>query len=294
MRILALDIGGTSIKAAAWEEGMLSEIREYDTLAGEGGASVLSRAGDILERMGPCDAIGISTAGQIDSARGLVLYANENIPGYTGIEIGPVLQKRFLVPVVVENDVNAAAIGEGVCGAARRYDSYLCLTYGTGVGGAIVINGELYTGFCGAAGEVGSMMIHGTESPLMDERKGYYEEYASTKALVASVKRIDPAIQNGREVFAAMERPEIGKIIEEWIWEISHGLVTLIHIFNPQCVVLGGGVMNQDYVIERVEKVTKSRVMPLFRNVSFCRAHLGNAAGIWGIIHLTLKRLELE
>lgn len=294
MRILALDIGGTSIKAAAWEEGVLSEIREYDTLAGEGGASVLSRAGDILERMGPCDAIGISTTGQIDSSRGLVRYANENMPGYTGIEIGSILQKRFMVPVAVENDVNAAAVGEGVCGAARKFDSYLCLTYGTGVGGAIVMNGELYTGFGGAAGEVGSMMIHGTENLFTDERKGYYEEYASTKALVASVKHIDPLIQNGREVFVMQDRPEIRKVIDEWIWEISHGLVTLIHVFNPQCIVLGGGVMNQDYVVRHVEEVTKSRIMPIFRNVEFLRAQLGNAAGIWGIVHLTLKKLKLE
>lgn len=292
MRILALDIGGTSIKAAAWEDGTLSEIWEYDTMAWLGGADVLGRAGDILEGMGPCDAIGISSAGQIDSRKGIVRYANENMPGYTGVEIAPVLQKRFRVPVVVENDVNAAAIGEGAYGAARGFGSYLCLTYGTGVGGAVVLNGELYTGFCGSAGEVGSIITHGIEGPDIEERRGYYEEYASTKALVISAQKADPSIQNGRELFGMLERPEIKKAVDEWIWEISHGLVTMIHIFNPQCIVLGGGIMNQQYVTGQVEKVVKSRIMPAFRKVAFYKAELGNAAGIWGVIHLVLNGSE--
>lgn len=292
MRILALDIGGTSIKAAAWEDGTLSEIREYDTMAWLGGADVLDRAGGILEGMGPCDAIGISSAGQIDSYRGIVRYANENMPGYTGIEIAPVLRKRFGVPVVVENDVNAAAVGEGAYGAAQGCGSYLCLTYGTGVGGAVVLNGKLYTGSCGSAGEVGSIITHGIDGPGIAERKGYYEEYASTKALIAGAQKADPSIRNGRELFAMFERPEIKKAVDEWIWEISHGLVTMIHIFNPQCIVLGGGVMNQQYVVAQVEKVVRSRVMPAFRNVGFYKAKLGNAAGIWGVIHLVLERPE--
>lgn len=292
MRILALDIGGTSIKAAAWEDGILSPIQEYDTNAHQGGVVVLHRVENILESMGACDAIGISTAGQIDSEKGIVRYANENMPGYTGLEIASILRKRFRVPVKVENDVNAAAIGEGIGGVAREYDTYLCLTYGTGVGGAVVLNKELYTGSGGVAGEVGSMITHGIKASHTDERSGYYEEYASTKALIANVQRIDPSIRNGRELFQKMECPDVRKVVDEWIWEISNGLVTLLHIFNPQCIVLGGGVMQQEYVVQCVEDVTKRRAMPVFKDVVFCRAHLGNTAGIWGIIFLTLEELK--
>ncbi len=119
MKLVVLDIGGTSIKYAKYEDGILKNFSERSTDAKKGGAYVVQNAVEIIQSLKPFDGIGISTAGQVDSASGCIRYANENIPGYTGMKIREILENEFGVPTAVENDVNAAALGEGYFGAAK-------------------------------------------------------------------------------------------------------------------------------------------------------------------------------
>lgn len=291
MRIAALDIGGTSIKSGIWNGQGTTELKEQDTNAKLGGPYVMERALEILKSYGTFDAIGISTAGQVDWEQGSIRYANENIPGYTGMQIRQILEKEFSVPVAVENDVNAAAQGEGIFGAGKGADSFLCLTYGTGVGGAIVMNGQVYRGSCFSAGEFGAMVMHPEDVREGDPFSGCYEKYASTTALVREAKKLDPSLENGRRIFEEIGRPEVKAVVDAWTDEIVHGLVTLIHIFNPSVVVLGGGVMAQPYVLSQVREKTMNRIMSSFRNVRLEQAALGNQAGLLGAAYLASRRL---
>lgn len=294
MRLALLDIGGTSIKSAVWEDGNISGYRECLTQAKRGGEHVVERAVRQISEMGCFDGIGISTAGQVDAAKGSIRYANENIPGYTGIRLKEIMERMFRVPTAVENDVNAAALGEGRYGAAKGLKDYLCLTYGTGVGGALVINGEIYRGIAGSAGEFGSMVIHGRDVISGKRISGCYEDYASTRTLVERVQQIIPSITNGREVFESLEDPTVKKIVDEWVQEIAHGLVTLIHIFNPGHVILGGGIMEQPYLSEAVKHSVRGRIMSSFGDVRLLRAKLGNMAGLWGASSLAEKAVWKE
>lgn len=291
MRIAALDIGGTSIKSGIWDGEGTTELKEQDTNAKLGGPYVIERALEILKSYGTFDAIGISTAGQVDWEQGSIRYANENIPGYTGMQIRQILEKEFSVPVAVENDVNAAAQGEGIFGAGKGADSFLCLTYGTGVGGAIVMNSQVYRGSCFSAGEFGAMVMHPEDVREGDPFSGCYEKYASTTALVREAKKLDPSLENGRRIFEEIGRPEVKAVVDAWTDEIVHGLVTLIHIFNPSVVVLGGGVMAQPYVLSQVREKTMNRIMSSFRNVRLEQAALGNQAGLLGAAYLASRRL---
>ncbi len=293
MGIVVLDIGGTSIKYGIYENGSMEHVSECDTEAWKGGAYLMQKAAGIIRSMGPCSGIGISTAGQVDSLRGRIIYANENIPEYTGMEICSMLEQEFGVPVAVENDVNAAALGEGYFGAAKGKPDFLCLTYGTGVGGAFVSGGEVYRGFSGSAGEFGSMIIHGRDVEQGRRISGCYEYYASTKALVRQAREIAPQIRNGRQVFENIDLPGVRAVVDEWIWEIAHGLVTLIHVFNPGCVILGGGVMAQEYVMDSVRTVVKERIMPSFRDVEIIHASLGGWAGVWGAAYIAEKKQKV-
>lgn len=291
MRIAALDIGGTSIKSGIWTGGPAEDVREQDTNAKRGGAYVVERAKEILHSYGSFDAIGVSTAGQVNSEEGFIRYANENIPGYTGMRIRDILEQEFSVPVAVENDVNAAAIGEGMFGAGMGHDDFLCITYGTGVGGAVVIGKEIYRGCSFSAGEFGGILIHPEDRVEGEPFSGCYEKYASTTALVARARKLDESLVNGRKIFERIGEPQVLAVVDGWTDEIVHGLVSLIHIFNPSCVVLGGGVMAQPYILEQVRAKTEKRIMSSFRQVDINQAVLGNQAGLLGAASLGARLL---
>lgn len=292
-KIAVLDIGGTSIKSGIYENGRLSGQKETDTNAMRGGDYVMEQMVHILREMGEFERIGVSTAGQVDSQAGVIRYANSNIPGYTGMRIRDLLQEEFLVPAAVENDVNAAALGEAAFGAGQGYPDFLCLTYGTGVGGAIVKNGSIDTGAGFSAGEFGAMVVHASDrEPQRDIFSGCYERYASTTALVTRAKAADPSLQNGRAVFGRLEEEFVRQIVDDWILEIVYGLTTLVHIFNPSCIILGGGVMSQKYVLKKVQEVLYNHIMPSFRDVTIKAAQLGNTAGLLGAASLAEKMEE--
>ena len=252
----------------------------------------MERAKEILHTYGDFDAIGISTAGQVDSQNGKIHYANDNIPNYTGMEIRAVLEKEFGVPVAVENDVNAAALGELYFGAAQGSENFLCLTYGTGVGGAIVLNGGIYTGNTFSGASFGGIVVHPEAIKKDVEFSGCYEKYASTTALVKRVMAVDAALDNGRKIFEAFERPEIRAEIDAWIDEIVYGLITLIHIFNPSDILLGGGILAQKYIIEEVCRRVDEGISEGFRGTKIRQTGLGNQAGLLGAAWLASGFLE--
>lgn len=286
MATMVLDIGGTAIKSGLYENGVLSEIRETATEASQGGPHVVAKAKEIIASyrdICPFERIGISTAGQVDPVCGCIIYANENIPGYTGTMLKEIMEQEFQVPAAVQNDVNAAAIGEAVFGAGRDQKDFVCLTYGTGVGGAIFTGGKLYAGSSFSAGEFGGIVIHPADRNLKtDMFSGCYERYASTTALVQNAKAKNPAFLNGRILFEHLQEPEVKQLIDQWIMEIVYGLITIIHMMNPACAILGGGIMEQPYVIEQIRNQLYPNLIPSFRHVQIKKAELGNQAGMLG------------
>lgn len=291
MRIAVADIGGTAIKAGIWNGKEISDFREIDTLAYEGGLKITKRVIDLFKEYGDFDAVGISTAGQVDITDGSIYYANENLPNYTGLKVKDIFENEFNVPVFVDNDVNCAAYGELNFGAAQGLSDFLCLTYGTGVGGAIVIDGKIYYGSTFGGGSFGGIVTH---PEMIDgtDFSGCYENFASVSALVRNVSAIFPELNSGRRVFDAFGHPEVRKIIDSWIDEVSFGLITLIHIFNPSDIVLGGGVMAQPYIIEKLTDIIAKNVSSQWNGVALHQAKLGNLAGLIGAASMAENSLK--
>ncbi len=286
MATMVLDIGGTAIKSGLYTDGTLTDIQETPTEASRGSDFVVQRIKEIItsyRQHSSFDRIGISTAGQVDPVRGQIIYANENIPGYTGTRLGELMKQEFQVPTAVENDVNAAAIGEFAFGAGKDHKNFVCLTYGTGVGGAIFSDGKLYSGSSYSAGEFGAIVTHPEDRMVeQDMFSGCYERYASATALVKRAMQLDPALDNGRKIFQRLEEPDVRTLVDRWIMEIVYGLTTIIHMMNPECVILGGGIMEQPYVSEQLREKLYPNIMPSFRHVLIEKAALGNRAGMLG------------
>ena len=290
MKILAFDIGGTEIKYALCDEYFnLSDQNSVPTNAQEGGKAIISRVVEIIKSYDGIDRVGISTAGQVNSAKGEIIFASDNIPNYTGTKIKETVETETGIPTAVENDVNCAALGEALFGAAKGYSDFICLTYGTGIGGGIFINGELYRGTAFAAGEVGHLITHAGGRKCTCGGEGCYETYASAKALVKSAEKLLSRPINGKEVFECFDNPEIRKLIDGWIDEIVIGLKSLIYIFNPSLIVLGGGIMNENYIIDEINIKLQSSLMLSFKNVKAVKAAAGNSAGKLGAAYLASK-----
>lgn len=292
MRILAIDIGGTAIKSAITDEnGHINEIKETDTNAKNGGPYVMERALEIAHSYKDFEVIGISTTGQVNSKEGIIVYANENVPNYTGTNVKAIFEKEFNIPTYVENDVNAAAIGETQFGAGREFNDLLCVTYGTGIGGAIVINRKIYGGTQGLAGEFGHIVTHPHGKTCGCGQDGCYEQYASTTALVREAKRLSPDLINGRVIFDEwhMGNEQVKNVVDNWIDEIVIGLVTLIHIFNPNALILGGGILAQPYIENEINKRIGRRVMKSYADFRVVKAELKNTAGLLGASYIAYE-----
>ena len=288
MRILTFDIGGTFIKYGLCvfdgERYILDESHKVPTEADKGGQAILDKLIDIISTYDNIDRIGISTAGQVDSENGVVVYSTGNIPYYTGMMIKKHIESKTSIPTFVENDVNAAAIGEAQFGSAIGYKDFICLTYGTGIGGAIYLDGEIYKGAGSSAGELGHMIIHSGGKQCTCGGEGCYECYASAKALLSAVKKVTGKDMDGFEIFSKenFQKPEIRSVIDNWIDEIIAGLINVIYIFNPPLIVLGGGIMNEDYIIDLIDRKLYPKLMDNYRKVKIVRSKNGNNAGMLG------------
>lgn len=285
MRILTFDIGGTFVKYGVCNERFeLLEKHKIPTEAQKGGQELIEKIIKIIESYDDIDRVAVSTAGQVDSDNGIVVYSTDNIPYYTGMMVKKLIENKTGIPTYVDNDVNAAAMGEAKFGAAIGASDFICLTYGTGIGGAIYINDSLYRGSGNSAGEIGHMIIHSGGKQCTCGGEGCYECYASANALINAVNRISPQPLNAYEIFEKknFEKPEIRSEIDKWIDEIIVGLINIIYTFNPPLIVLGGGIMNEDYIIELIDRKIYNKLMENYRSVKIVRAKLGNNSALLG------------
>ncbi|WP_294835231.1 ROK family protein [Eubacterium sp.] len=288
MRILCFDIGGTFIKYALCNEKFqLSEKQKMPTNAKEGGQAIIQRIIEVIESYDNIDRVAISTAGQVDSKNGIVVYSTDNIPYYTGMMVKSIIENKTGILTYVENDVNAVALGEARFGAAKGCSDFISLALGTGIGGAIYLNNKLYTGSTSAAGELGHMITHAGGKQCTCGGEGCFECYASANALINAVNKISDEPLDAFQIFEKenMSKPEIRSEIDKWIDEIILGLMNIIYIFNPPLIVIGGGIMNEDYIIELIDRKIYNKLMENFRNVKIERTKLGGDSALLGVAY---------
>ena len=281
----AVDIGGTSTKyAILGENGSILSHGEMPTEAEKGGPHIVKRVKALLrktleEHSTPFSGVCISTAGIVDEEEGTILHAGPQIPEYKGVQWKKTIEEAFSLPCEVENDVKCAGLGEYSFGSGKGASSMLCLTIGTGIGGSFILNGEVYHGTSHSAMEIGYMQIPG----------GMFQRMASTSALVkrvASRKGEPEELWNGKRIFEEVAKED--KICLEELDRLcdalSIGLSNLCYAFNPECIVLGGGIMEQkDILLPKIWGHLQEHLVPIVaENTRLLAASLGNRAGLLG------------
>ena len=323
-RYFALDIGGTKTKyAILGEKGEILSTYEKDTEAQRGGSFILENVKGEIRRVlaelkgnPPVGAqadtkvdakaertteaktepllsgICISTAGMVDEIKGEIIHAGPQIPEYKGCKWKEEIERTFSIPCEVENDVKCAGLGEYSFGSGKGTSSMLCLTIGTGIGGSFILNGEVYHGTSHSAMEIGYMQIPG----------GMFQRMASTSALVkrvASRKGEPEELWNGKRIFEEVAKED--KICLEELDRLcdalSIGLSNLCYAFNPECIVLGGGIMEQkDILLPKIWGHLQEHLVPIVaENTRLLAASLGNRAGLLGAyVHFQNRQKRQE
>jgi len=307
--VLAIDLGGTKIIAAIISNRGKVMAREYRlTLADEGPESVIKRILSAIDHLlslrnldpPQLDSISIAAAGAIDFDRG-VITLSPNLPGWYDIPFRDIVKEKYGVNTFLINDANAAALGEHHLGVGKGIDNLVFLIVGTGIGGGIIINGKLYQGPCGSAGEIGHTTIDVNGPRCSCGNIGCLEMLASGTAVAQEAIR---RISHG-------ERSSLTEIIEGKIENITAetvgvaaqggdslaleviskagtylgvGMVNLVNIFNPEMIIVGGGVAQMgDLLLNPARQVIRERAFQLSaRLVRIVPAQLGDNAGVLG------------
>ena len=304
---LGVDIGGTSIKLGiVTSEGEVLARKEAIYTDDKDGRSVMQAIIDsireLLHEQGrevtEMSGIGVCAAGCINSNTGSVMKNGGNVPGWTHTEVCRLLRDEFGLPCSLANDANCAVLGEFWKGAAMGCMNVVGVTIGTGVGGGVITNGRLLEGAHGYAGELGHFPTHAGGKKCLCGLRGCYERYASTSALIRKAVTEDPEFKNGRILFGAAEAGDKHALalLDEWTWEIAYGISGLVHVFDPQMVLIGGGVSAQEkLLIEPLRAKVLSMIMPDFADeLEFRRAELGNDAGMIGAVYYLLSRENIS
>lgn len=308
---LGVDIGGTAVKLGIVDRSGNVLKRDEFSVSFDGYETpilqtVLEKSEEFIQSSGcgisDIRGIGISATGQIDVESGAVVGSAGHIKNWPGAQIKSDFEKKYGIRTVVINDANSAALGEKWVGAGRFAKDIVAITIGTGVGGGIIVDDHILLGRRGLAGEIGHIIIHGHGEDCSCGNTGCLERYASMTALVRRVGECvynNPGLFpqsfnahiNGRVIFDALkDNAALQKIVNAWMDDISQGIISLVHIFNPELVIIGGGVSTQSIFIEGIRKRVREGIMPRFaEDLKIQPAALGNDAGLIGAVYYLLS-----
>lgn len=299
--VLAIDLGGTNTKfGVVSSEGKLIAQSVAATPAG-GRDALLDHLKQVARSciamaaqsgVSPF-ALGLATAGWVDPYSGKVVYATENLPGWTGTPVGTELSAEVGLPVVIENDANALAVAEKCFGLARDSDQFASVTLGTGIGGGCYIGGRLNRGANFFANALGHLTIEPNGDPCTCGRKGCLEAYANAAALL---RYADHRFRSAEALIEAANGGDAAarKAIQIYAGYLARGCSLLVQMIDPQQIILSGGIaQNNPLLVEALERelAAETPVWKL-RHLQIGVSNLGYHGGVLGAAAVALSHLE--
>lgn len=320
MTVLAgIDIGGTTCSVTLGDadggDVSMTNKTEFSTPGSPG--TTLERLTDELdtlieERGEHPEAIGISCGGPLDSERGLV-FAPPNLPEWDGTDVVTPFEDRFGVPAALQNDANAGALAEWQWGAGQGHDNIVFLTFGTGMGAGLVLDGSLYVGENDMAGEIGHVRLE-DEGPVGYRKAGSFEGFCSGSGIAKLArKRAEEQLEAGRSPSFCASRDELSEITAEKVGKqaqagdelardifhevgekLGQGLAMLVDILNPARIVVGSIYLRQQSILEpAAQKILREEAIERSRNVcEVVPPGLGEQVGEFASLAVALNELD--
>ncbi|NPV39211.1 MAG: ROK family glucokinase [Brevinematales bacterium] len=307
---LGIDLGGTAVKLGiVSREGKLVKTHQVPTKAETREREVIvsnleEAVRHILFGQEGVKAIGIGVPGGVDKVHGMIRFM-PNIHALENYALATHLEKAFGLPVAIDNDANNAARGEYIFGSGKKYKDFVLITLGTGIGGGIFVHGDVYGGVANFAGEVGHMKIVPEGRACGCGLNGCWEAYGSATAMIKRAKGLvamgkKTALARYEEITAkaifdeAKRGDDIAlEVVEEACHYLGIGMANLIHLFNPEAIIVGGGVSQAgDFLFDRLKKYTSLYTKTeMFETCEIVPAALINDAGVMGSAALALMTL---
>ncbi|MNO23399.1 Glucokinase [compost metagenome] len=293
-QVIGVDIGGTAVKGLVIDEtGNVWADAKLDTEARQGREVILGKLNvvirELLEACPAVQAIGIASAGRVNTDTGEVVYATDNLPGWQGLRLTGWAEDTFQLPAAADNDANAALLGEAWQGAGRGRQNLVMLTLGTGVGGAIMIQGSLNRGSRWSGGEFGHGILFPGGRRCNCGRRGCVEEYVSGSALLRLGHELTGrAYSHGADLMADARRGDPGalRVLEHYTSDLAVVLGNIGITLDPELIVIGGGVIHDREVWW---PLLTSKLKGEGLAGILAAAELGNRAGCFGAAKLALE-----
>jgi N-acetylmannosamine-6-phosphate 2-epimerase/N-acetylmannosamine kinase len=294
-QVIGIDLGGTQTKYGIVDaDGRLTRQGAAATPWSAGRDVLLTHLKSIAaaraQQAPEASAVGIATAGWVNPNTGAVAYATENLPGWTGARIGAEVSAATGLPVAVENDANALAVGERQFGAGRRARNFAVVTLGTGVGGGCYVDGELRRGAHFFANALGHMPVEPDGVPCTCGLRGCLEAYTNSAALLRSA----PEYENAEQLIKAANAGDdpARKAIQKQAAYLASGLVGLVQLLDPELIVIAGGLaQNNPLLIETLRDELAGRVTVWSqRRLEISVSDLGYHAGVLGAAAVAFER----
>ena len=247
-----IDIGGTKILIAKISKTGILKGSIMLPMSDGNCRKILEKIIIEIKKFGNISAAGISIAGDVDSKNGILRYS-PNLPKWKNVKLKQYFEKKLNVPTVVENDANCAAYGSYIIDGERKYENFITVTLGTGVGGGILIDGKLYSGSTGSAGEIGHITINPDGPKCSCGNRGCLEAYIGTKGIIEMATKL--GLKNITPVIIAYKarkgNRQALKVYEKFSEYLAVGIGSLINIFNPDMITFSGGISNNWDLIEK-------------------------------------------
>ncbi len=291
--VIGVDLGGTAIKMGRFtEDGTCLKSLVLPTPQPANPRPVVNAIAKGVKQLNHnhnCSAIGLGVPGPTDEVR-RIAKKSINLPGWDDVPVADWLEAQTGLPTLLENDANCAAIAEAWLGAAREYQDFILLTLGTGVGGGIFIDGKLFTGRYGAAGELGLITLNSDGFPCRSGNRGSLEQYASIGSIIRNTGQ-EPA-QIGQ--LARQGDSTALKFWHDYGKVLGAGLASLVYVLTPEAIIIGGGISAsaEFFLPSTLQEIEKRVVSPSRLNLKLLKAQLGNQAGMLGAAKLIFTQFE--